>query len=1070
MKTILSPKTKFIDTYQKNAQILLVFLNFIFLNILYGQTQYQGTIKFNSTSSKIIDIENTNDDSLVLCGQIQFTSSNILLIKADKNGKPIWNKCLGNPDGGFGHRVKSNSAGEIFIIGSSESTLFASNNGLVSKVSRNGKLEWAKIIGGNQWDELYDGIFDNSNLIVVGHTASYGFGGRDALAIKLDANGDTIWAKTYGKSNNESIYKIIKSKDNNFILCGTTMSIGQGGEDVLLIKINTNGDTIWTKSYGTPFSENGYAISEDIHGNLLVCGVSSQFPKGIFILKTNSTGALQWTKHYQPTSGYISADENINLYKGSNNNLYSSFYSANILGGGGNNDAILAEFDTAGMVNWIKGFGGNQYDDFKDVIERPSGYLAFGQTANFNAPLGNTTTFKIFTDSIGQTGCNEYIPSINIQNLNFSQSSKLDVKSGIKILNYSPSFEEVIAIDSIFCGKICTADTSLNNLSASICSGSSFDLSMFKKTNTTSGYWNVINPFPNAPSIFGDSFLTTSLTPAGNYSIEYKLTPTPQTGCPATVKRIIKVNSNPIISLTNKEICFGSSTTFDAGLGYDSYQWSDLGSGNTQFISASIEGKYSVIVTNSENCSDSSSALLKILPVTNPPLIKDQSICYGESAIFDAGSGYYSYLWRDLATGNNQSVTASIMGNYTVTVRDTNNCEVSKTVKLTVNPLPHKPDLDNQTICEGDTTYFNAGAGYHSYVWGNLGEGNNQSTKAYISGSYSIEVRDSNNCFNQTSAQLNIIKAFVNILDTNICSSDFATLKVSPNNIKNEWNGPNGFSSSMNEIIANTPGKYFVSIKDQNGCIAHDSAVIKEFNDNNSQKQNIEICENETTKINMGHFINYIWTGPNNFNSNLHSPILKDQGIYFLEAIDSNKCSVKDTIEFTINHATQFSLGIDSSTCFAEGNSIFLKISNEFNSIEWNTGITDSSINVTTPGKYYVAVTNNKLCKSNDTIIISEKCNPTKLCFPNIITPNNDGFNDFFTFCKPIPEEKIKKINLQFFDRWGVLMHESNEKNILWDGKFQNNAVSPGVYYYIAKYTDSTNSNYTETGWLQIIQ
>jgi gliding motility-associated-like protein len=109
---------------------------------------------------------------------------------------------------------------------------------------------------------------------------------------------------------------------------------------------------------------------------------------------------------------------------------------------------------------------------------------------------------------------------------------------------------------------------------------------------------------------------------------------------------------------------------------------------------------------------------------------------------------------------------------------------------------------------------------------------------------------------------------------------------------------------------------------------------------------------------------------------------------------------------------------------------------------------------------------------NNSSGLILESCvnSCSFLRFPNYLSLNNDGINDFFS---PIKIHQINKIELEIYNRWGVLLYKTNELPIKWDGYYNinNSKVSPGVYYYICTYYyTSLNGEISEkiNGFIQI--
>ena len=126
-------------------------------------------------------------------------------------------------------------------------------------------------------------------------------------------------------------------------------------------------------------------------------------------------------------------------------------------------------------------------------------------------------------------------------------------------------------------------------------------------------------------------------------------------------------------------LCSNDSTTLDAGCGFSSYNWSTGDS--TQTISANSSGVYTVLVTEPSGFSFTKKYTISI---GNPIVISiaNSSVCAGEFALLDAGAGYTSYLWSNGSTS--QTISAGI-GNYSVTVTDTNGCRGSGNVVITLS-------------------------------------------------------------------------------------------------------------------------------------------------------------------------------------------------------------------------------------------------------------------------------------------------------------------------------------------------------------------------------------------------
>jgi hypothetical protein len=130
---------------------------------------------------------------------------------------------------------------------------------------------------------------------VAGGTVSFGAGSVDFLLIKTDANGNIIWAKTYGGTYGDYAYSVQQTSDGGYIVAGYTDSFGAGSGDIFLIKTDANGNIIWAKTYGGGKYEEAYSVQQASDGGYIVAGATYSFSVGswdIFLIKTDANGNM----------------------------------------------------------------------------------------------------------------------------------------------------------------------------------------------------------------------------------------------------------------------------------------------------------------------------------------------------------------------------------------------------------------------------------------------------------------------------------------------------------------------------------------------------------------------------------------------------------------------------------------------------------------------------------------------------------------------------------------------------------------------------------------------------------
>ncbi len=275
--------------------------------------------------------------------------------------------------------------------------------GLLANFCVNSQTTFQKAFGGTEMDEgnsvrqTTDGGY-----VIAGTTTSFGAGGRDVLVIKTNSLGDTVWTKIYGDSiGNEYGYCVQQTSDGGYIISGSSQNFFTGEEDMYLLKLKANGDTLWTRTYGGIGLESGYFVQQTTDGGYVTIGQTPSFGSGGFdayLVKINSNGAIAWTKTYGGIgSEYGTAvqqtSDNGYIITGSNDHTF----------GFGSSDFYLIKTDEFGNHIWSKAYGDVGYEEGKAVLQTADGgYVIAGTSENDIGPLGPNMCL-IKTNNIGDT-------------------------------------------------------------------------------------------------------------------------------------------------------------------------------------------------------------------------------------------------------------------------------------------------------------------------------------------------------------------------------------------------------------------------------------------------------------------------------------------------------------------------------------------------------------------------------------------------------------------------------------------------------------------------------------------
>jgi len=227
------------------------------------------------------------DSGFIIAG---IKGSDVYLIRTDSRGDTVWTRTFGGTGNDFANAVIPTADGGFVVAGATNSFGAGLSDLYLLKVDGSGNLLWSKIYGGtkNDWGAAVAQTPDNS-LVITGYTESFGHGAFDCYLIKTNADGDTAWTRTYGGNKNESGYSVVALADGSIAVAGFTDSWGYGGLDLYLLKINPNGDQLWSAVYGGSADDVAFALAETGDQGYIAVGYTKSFGSGsadVYVLKT----------------------------------------------------------------------------------------------------------------------------------------------------------------------------------------------------------------------------------------------------------------------------------------------------------------------------------------------------------------------------------------------------------------------------------------------------------------------------------------------------------------------------------------------------------------------------------------------------------------------------------------------------------------------------------------------------------------------------------------------------------------------------------------------------------------
>jgi len=312
-----------------------------------------------------------------------------------------WARCYGGPDGDGGAEVKGTADGGCIVIGNTHSFGAGGKDFWVLKLDSRGNIVWQKTYGGVNDEEGYDVIQTaDGGYVALGYTKSFGSGGSDIWLLRLDSDGNIIWQKTYGGIGEDWAGFIQQTRDEGFIIYGTTTSFGAGNWDLWVLKLRQDGEIEWEKTYGGESSDHmgsnntSKLLYQTKDGGYVIIGTTESFGVGrsIWILKLKTDGSVEWQKVFR-----IEGLEQSGA-------LQQTIDGGYIIGGTtfstGNGDFWVLKLSMSGDIEWQRTYGGLSGEALRGLIQaNDGGYFIAGNTNSFGA--GQTNALLLKVDSEG---------------------------------------------------------------------------------------------------------------------------------------------------------------------------------------------------------------------------------------------------------------------------------------------------------------------------------------------------------------------------------------------------------------------------------------------------------------------------------------------------------------------------------------------------------------------------------------------------------------------------------------------------------------------------------------------
>ncbi len=741
------------------------------------------------------------------------------------------------------------------------------------------EFQWAKSFGGTEADRVYDIEVDQrGNLYVIGSfkgTADFDPGANsydltsegmeDIYFAKFNNGGNLIWARQIGDTLTDLGLSIAVDSGSNVFIAGYFQGVADfdpgagiadltsnGSYDIFMAKYDSAGQYIWAHNLGSAYPDRCYDLDLDDTGNVYIAGafddivdfdpgpgtaiLSSTNDQDGFFAKYDNSGNYVWAKSLK-SSGWnpcsdIGIDKAGNVY-------ITGFYegtadfdpgaSTVYLTSSHNWDGFVAKYDHNGDYVWARSFGGSWSDNGSSLAIDDTGNVYVTGSISYDADFdpgsgtGSLTTngdMDMFFAKYNRSG--DFLFAKNIGGISSDIGDKIaiDDKASIHITGY-------------FEGNV---DFNPGVGTANLIGYGDHDIYMAVYDSLGNFEWAVkgggATGNDSGRALALDNYGGIYLTGIFAYYAEI------DTGTGGAA--LWSAGSSDIFVSKFKQSCYGfyvdptidrnvscylgsdgkTTASLNGGVSPFQYTWSN---GQTNATAENLTaGSYSVTVYDSLGCKDSALVLITEPTPVEASVFTVANGCNGASdgtaaLVPSGGTPGYSYSWS--SGGTDSTETGLSAGNYSVTIKDANNCNFDTIVTIvepTAFSVVSTSTDDSLQNCDVELTLAVSGATPpYYYQWNDPNQQTTSFATGLCSATYEVVIKDSVDC--DTLIPFNVTDVFITgLLAEPMKQSNHLKLYPNPGNGHYRISIPGTSLDSVMVYIADLSGKLVFQNEYQN--------------------------------------------------------------------------------------------------------------------------------------------------------------------------------------------------------------------------------------------------------------
>jgi hypothetical protein len=229
------------------------------------------------------------------------TGTDVFFIRFDAAGDTLWTRSYGGEREEFGWDVVETRDGGFLIVGYVEAPVAGREDVVVLRVDASGAPIWERMFGEAGRERAWSAtLAENGDLVIAAEAEEPGRRDRDAYVIRVTDDGETRWTLKVDAPGDQRVYHIARTEDGAFVVTGTTGADPRAARDVYAVRVDGDGNVVWTRTYGEEPDDVGHGVLALDGGDVLVTGYGGTRSNGgtdVYLLRIDSDGDLKWWQH-----------------------------------------------------------------------------------------------------------------------------------------------------------------------------------------------------------------------------------------------------------------------------------------------------------------------------------------------------------------------------------------------------------------------------------------------------------------------------------------------------------------------------------------------------------------------------------------------------------------------------------------------------------------------------------------------------------------------------------------------------------------------------------------------------